>query len=192
MPRSVESHDISKMVLNAVQELVLEGGIEAASYRRVAERADVTLAMLRSRWPTHGLLLRSAAWGVQERLLYRMPRATPAGDRRSWAWEVLVSQLPFEEETRRLTTVWLAYIARARHVDDEVRRAVEQAHFSREAMCRTVLRSWDVPAEQVPAEALRLLLLLDGIRVTLCDPTGGLPVERAEEVLRRHLASVAG
>lgn len=200
MTRYYSKADIATTVFRAIKRLILRGGLEAVTIRSVAKEADTSTGALRNRWPDKAALVQEACWAVRDdlgratlRRASTLARSAPEGadrDRFEEAVGHLAATLPYDDATRDDMTVWWAFHARARWADDAVRRMVTDFDDGWLEVCRMALRHLGVDDERVEDEALRLHLLMTGLRTRLCDP-GDFTGEQALTVLRAHLAPLA-
>lgn len=201
MTRYYSKADIATTVFRAIKRLILSGGLEAVTIRSVAKEAETSTGALRNRWADKSALVQEACSAVRDdlgratlrRVSTMVARSAPEGadrDRLEEAVGHLAATLPYDDATREDMTVWWAFRARARWADDAVRRMVTDFEDSWLEVCRMALRHLGLDDDRVEDEALRLHLLMIGLRTRLCDPCG-FTDEQALTVLRAHLAPLA-
>lgn len=179
MSRNYSKADLAPVVFAVVKRIILRGGLEAATIRTIAGEANTSTGALRNRWPDKSVLIQATCWAVQRdlgraplRRAASRPGRTDAGGRQQSRHEQLVdylaASLPFDEQAREDTTIWLAYRVRARWADDDVRRAVMELDALWLDECRRAVTYLGV--SDVDRETLRLHLLMEGLRARICDP----------------------
>lgn len=198
MTRYHSKADISTTVFRAIKRLILSGGLEAVTMRNIAHEAETSTGALRNRWADKSILVREACRAIQDDLgraaLRRMSIAAGrdgATERGAVgeALDYLAATLPYDDVTIDDMAVWWAFRGRARCTDDPTRRLVEESDASWLDVCRKALRHVGVEERLVEGEALRLHLLMDGMRHRFCD-RHRFTVADAYAVLSGHLAGL--
>ena len=177
-------------LLRTLVDLVAEGGLEAVSVRRLAERAGVSIGAVQHHFPTKDALLLaamehvSAAFGAD--LLARLhPGAAPAEGLRTLALRLV----GLEEGDRATTAVWLAFVARA--VVDEPTAQVHRREWRQVEEMIAAGLSAAAPHRPAPADdAAGLLALLDGLAIAVAVEPERMPPARAARIVEVHLAAL--
>ena len=158
-------------ILIAVWTLMARGGVEAVTFRRVAEHAGVSVGSVQHHFGTRYELVRASCAalveGAQEH--YETLPDNPLGRLRF----VLTHAIPDNPGTRFGTAVWFAYLAKA--VDDaEIARLLAETKRGTEDEVVTLLKQAGYPTRGAVAAARRLLAIADGVnaRVLVGDLSG--------------------
>ncbi len=112
-------------LLNSVVDVIAEGGLAAATMRSVAERADVSLALVQYYFRTKDELLEAAFLHVMQRVKERAQALELDGSSLSMLRAFLDEWLPLDRERTRHARVWLAFSAAA--VNNKLLRSVNTA-----------------------------------------------------------------
>lgn len=110
MPRLIDRDANARRVLPVVVRLMAEGGLQAASYRRVAAESGMTVAAIRNMWETQEKLHQRAGATLPEILF----RPTPPSSRETHPDDLLRdairAMLPLTEAQRVAHRAWLALL----------------------------------------------------------------------------------
>ncbi|GIH99228.1 TetR/AcrR family transcriptional regulator [Planobispora takensis] len=202
MPKIVDPGERRRAVTEAVFRLIDREGLEKVSLRNVAAEAGLAVGSVRHYFTDHAELMVFAMQAMRERLTRRLVAhadrlldpaagvAAPA-ERRAAVERMLAELLPLDEERRRETVVWLAFVTAAR-TRPELQRHVSELYDGTLALVTRVLdgaRQAGRLAEgaDVPLEARRLCALLDGLATQGVLHPGRLVPADMLGVLRRHL-----
>jgi len=189
MPHRLDYAARSASLYPAIYRLAAEGGVGALTVRAVAAAIGMSPGSLRYQFPSQARLIELGMRRLQQdraqHPLYRAaysdnvrdatdPEADYVTARRAYLRGVCLASLPLDEERLVQTKAWLAFEDAARH--DPVLGAVSfRACQERLASGERWLRIVGVPDEQLRAEALPRLALLDGLVAGMCGPTDRFP-----------------
>lgn len=172
----------------AVWELIALHGIEGVTFRRVAERAQVSVGRVQHHYRTRETLVRAACAAMIGRAHahYQQVPEDPLARLK----HILLHAIPDSPRKRFGASVWHAYLAKS--VDDaDVGRLLADAKRGTEDECARLIELSRQPSsgpDQLDARAAarRLLALADGltVRVLIRDLSG----PEAREVLESELA----
>jgi len=179
----------SVQLLDAVVDLLVAGGYEGISIRRVAAAAGVSIGAVQHHFATKDALLAAAMERVGDQFRARLarrlpPEVGPVAALREVADELLSAG----EERRDATVVWIVRLARA-----AVHEPTAAAHRGDWQQVEDLLASLlsaarpDLGAQAVRDEATALLALLDGLATALAVEPARLAPARAEALRARHL-----
>jgi len=175
MPRVLDPHANRDAVTAAVAQLIVEGGLPAASLRAVARRSRVSTGVLVENWGGRDRMMRLSGLHLgrqwHEALWTRFGTAGLAG------------LLPRSEEERHEARIWLAFCELARD-NEQVHLAVAELHAGQRRMLDTMTdRRWS------EADLDLLCAVVDGLRHSVCTPGSELTLERAATALQTFLAA---
>lgn len=167
MPKVVDHVQRREELAKALWRVIERDGIEQASVREVAAEAGWSTGALRHYFASQEALIAFAAELVTANVTRRIQAMPYRGDPRGYLRGLLGQVLPMDDARRHEMSVWLAFVARARH--DESLRAVERRInlqlrdvYQRILRCYAkagVLRSGIDPCRA----ALRLQVFVDGL-----------------------------
>ncbi|MGL5930530.1 MAG: TetR/AcrR family transcriptional regulator [Dermatophilaceae bacterium] len=174
----------SARIVDAVIDLVGEGGMEGVSVRTVAARAGVSVGAVQHHFPTKAAMLLAAneriGAVVVERIQGLLARSrTPATALRSLA-RTLAALKPDE---RAATAVWVAFVSHA--LTDEVaaerhRRDWQQVE---DVFAQLLAEHHDATPARTADTAARLLALVDGIAIAVALELGRMTTRRARALV---------
>lgn len=180
-------------VVDTVVRLVAAHGVEAATVRRVAAEAGVSIGMVQHHFPTKDAMLRAAMEAAGASFRARAQRAC-AGLGAAPALRALARELlPLDAARGDEGRVWLAFVARAA-VDPVVRAAHAEGWQQLEDHLTGLLAAHRGRDEAgVDRDDARLLLaVLDGLAVGGLVEHARLAPERIVAVVDAHLDAVLG
>lgn len=179
----------SDRLLDAVVDLLVAGGYEGISIRRVAAAAGVSIGAVQHHFPTKDALLAAAMDRVgrafRDRLAARVPvDATPAAALREVAHELLAA----DPDQRRDAVVWVVTVARAA-VDEPTALAHRAEWQEVEDVLARLLGAArpDLAPADARDRATVLLALLDGLATALAVEPGRVVPARALALVDAHL-----
>lgn len=173
VPRLIDHFSQRDAVTAAMADLIVEGGLAAASLRGIARHSRVSSAALTECWGGRDRMLRiaTAHWA----------RAWQAALWRRFDSAGLLGLLPRDDEERDQARVWLALCELAR-CNEQVRHSVEEARVEERRMLAIMTdRAW--PETEVDL----LAAVIDGLRHALCTPGCEVAVDRAARTLESFL-----
>ena len=184
----------SDRLLDAVVDLLVAGGYEGISIRRVAAAAGVSIGAVQHHFPTKDALLAAAMDRVGQRFRDRLAARVPADAPPDEALrEVAHGLLAADPEQRRDAVVWVATVARAA-VDEPTALAHRAEWQEVEDVLARLLGAArpDLAAAEVRDRATVLLALLDGLATALAVEPGRVVPERALALVDAHLDRLLG
>jgi AcrR family transcriptional regulator len=205
VPKIVDPRERRRAVVEAVFRVVERDGLEQASLRNVAAEAGLAIGSVRHYFVEHAELLVFAMRAMSERVTGRLtahaerllaadtPPGTPH-ERREAVVDMLAEVLPLDEERRRETVVWLAFVTAAR-TRPQLRSHADELYDGLLTLTTRVLEgarhAGRLPADaDVALESRRLCALLDGLSLEAVLHPGRLDAETMLAVLRRHLTTL--
>ncbi|WP_205471565.1 TetR/AcrR family transcriptional regulator [Nocardioides sp. SYSU D00038] len=194
MPRLIDHSERRQELARATWRLILREGVSAVSVRTVAAEAGVSAGSLRHVLPTKAELLGSAMELAIERATARFLDHERRVGSVPGAVRWLSELLPLDDERRAELSIQLALVAEAGG-HPRLRELREAAYDGVGTACLSVLTFLAEaglvdPSRSLPAEAVRLQVLLDGLALGLIH-RGGVSPTRARRLLTDHLASLA-
>lgn len=186
MSRDAESSRLA--IIMAVWRLIARGGIEAVTFRRVAEVAEVSAGRVQHHFCSREQLVRAACVAMIEGAHDQYEQLPD--DPLQRIGHLLTHAVPDSEQTRFGTSVWYAYLAKS--VDDvEIGRLLADTKRGTEDECIRLIELAGAPAhdsDDARSAARRLLALADGLTVRVL--VGDLSGSAARELLDSELAGL--
>lgn len=160
------SDGLRDRLLEATLSVVADAGLDAASVRRVAEQANVSIGAVQHHFPTKNALLLAAMDTVNSRVRDRLNAVLEGGSTAEGTLRALVAELVPTDRTRREEgRVWLAFVARAA-VDPALQAVHARDWGMLEDTLTTLVASHDGPRTHAARDDARLLLAaVDGLAV---------------------------
>ncbi len=190
MSRDAESSRLA--IIMAVWRLIARGGIEAVTFRRVAEVAEVSAGRVQHHFCSREQLVRAACVAMIEGAHDQYEQLPD--DPLQRIGHLLTHAVPDSEQTRFGTSVWYAYLAKSVD-DDQIRQLLAEAKSGTEDECVRLIelargRGLANATPDARLLARRLLALADGlaVRVLVDDLTG----ESARQLLSDEVAALFG
>jgi AcrR family transcriptional regulator len=191
MPARIDPMHRRQQVIEAAFRLVVAGGIEGLSLRKVATESGLNIGSVRHYFDGHHDLLNAAAEEAGARMGRRLA-AHPTEELRGLAREEALDALqalvetvmPVDEDRRDEAIVVIELIMASRTMP-VFRETSERMAADLSDVLRDALESLDVPAADLAAA--QLAAVIGGLTVDTVTPHGGLSVERLRTVLRAHL-----
>lgn len=161
--------------------------------RKVAEEAAIATASLRRAFPTQDALRQFCLEQIVHSVSTRI-RAV-AGDPRQRALRSMTELLPLDA-ARRTELIVQLQLSRLALTDESLRKNANNLHNGVRAVCRTVLEHLAEAGLlsatlDLSLETTRLHALLDGLALHLLWNVPDNPALHADQVLTRHLDSLA-
>ncbi len=176
-----------RSIIGAVWELIAHDGIEGVTFRRVAERAQVSVGGIQHHYGTREALVRAACVAMIEDAHGEYEELPDEPLAR--LGHILLHAIPDSPRARFGASIWHAYLAKS--VDDaEVGRLLADTKRGTEDECvRLIERAGPPPSTSGSLDARgtarRLLALADGLTVRVL--VGDLSGSEAREVLESEL-----
>ena len=175
-------------VLDAAVACIAEAGLEGASIRQVAARAQVSIGAVQHHFPTKDALLAAAMSHVEAVYRQRLARATAdVTTPEELLRRTAHARVPAGAEARRATALWVAFVGRAAvHAPtaQEHRRLWQRGE---DGVAQLVADAWREPGPAPSAEArdaaATLLALADGLSVAVLLEPGRMDEPRAHRLV---------
>lgn len=202
MPRLIDRDANASRVLPVVVRLMAEAGLQAASYRRVATEAGMTVAAVRNMWETQEKLHQRAGATLTDVLFTSPPRWSRDADPDDLLRDAIRSMLPLREEQRVAHRAWVALrFSPPGGLLHLCARGIERTRMTRICMAITYAEWLSQPEprpslailvedyarlemDDLDASAVRLLAVLGGTADALARPVEPLSPESAERWVR--------
>lgn len=169
-------------MIDCALQLVCDGGVSAASLRKVAAAADVNIGSVRHYFGTHeGLLIATGdelLGRIRRRVEGHEARRQSGGDPREAVEGMLAELLPLDAVRRDECTALMAFAAYAR-TNPQFRDLTQRSATGQYTLVRRILTEAGVA--EVDAETERLVALLDGITFAAIH---GVPDRSPDEMCR--------
>lgn len=189
--RKVDHEERRRIIVEAVWKLLERGGIEAASVRGVVAETGLSSGSIRFFFSSQAGLHTVAMESLAGRVQHRIEQAAQEPDIAKRVMDMVSELMPLRDDTERELSVWMAFVARARHDEAMARIVSEQARQARNFLHHVV--SSLVELEHLPsstdieAETLRLSAIVDGLTFQLLTTPEEITREQARTVLRAVL-----
>lgn len=164
MPRQVDVARRRQEIYDAVFRLLVRGGVEQASLRKVADEAGLNIGAVRHYFGSHEELMTAAAREILERISARL-RAEVAefeagADPAQTTRQMLSELLPLDEVRRYETTVMFTLLEQSRFTPAYAELSTE-IHDGTRSLIRQILTRAGITDIEVETE--RLASLIDGL-----------------------------
>jgi AcrR family transcriptional regulator len=194
MPRLIDHNDRNDEIAAAAFRVLARDGVAALSVRRVADEAGIATASLRRAFPTQDELRRFCFERLQQDVATRLLAVTGHGRER--AMQAMRELLPLDEARRTELLVQLQ-LSRLALTDDDLQGHARELHDGVRRVCGAVIddltEAGELARDLDPhLESQRLHALLDGLALHLVWTSSRDAAVEAEQVLSRHLDSLAG
>ena len=113
MPRIVNHDERRAELAEAVWALIRERGLAGVTLRHLSEKSGWSSGAIRHYLPNREAILNFAAGQVSERVERRLRALPLTADPRQNVLRLLRALLPLDEDSRRWTEVWLAFLGAA-------------------------------------------------------------------------------
>lgn len=174
-----------RSIIGAVWELIAHDGIEGVTFRRVADRAQVSVGRIQHHYGTREELVRAACVAMIE-LAHDQYEELP-DDPLTRLGHILLHAIPDSPRARFGASVWHAYLAKS--VDDaEIGRLLADTKRGTEHECVRLIEVAGGSPSNSRSTARRLLALADGLTVRVL--VGDLSGTDARDLLASELAEL--
>lgn len=195
MPSRIDRNARKAELAEAAWRVILRSGVSAVSVRTVADEAGLAVGSLRHVFPTRTELLVYSAELMMERVLQRVGELPQEDGVEKYVLTVLENLMPLTEQTRAEMDVNIALVAEATAVP-ELKALRDSAHEQLATACirmAAILRedNPDDPDEDSSWYGRRLHALTDGLALHLMHRSERSDRERATELLREEIRSIA-
>lgn len=195
MPSRINREARKAELAEAAWRVILRSGVSAVSVRTVADEAGLAVGSLRHVFPTRTELLVFSAELMMERANERIRNLPQQGSAEEYVLAVVKNLVPFTEQTRAEMDVNIALVAEATAVP-ELKALRDSAHEQIAVACirlAAMLREEDTedPSEGATRNGRRLHALADGLALHLMHRAESEDLERAVELLREEIRSIA-
>ncbi|MEU7747137.1 TetR family transcriptional regulator C-terminal domain-containing protein [Nonomuraea sp. NPDC049158] len=175
MPKVVDHEQRREELVRVVWEIISRDGIEAATVRKVAEAAGVSVGGLRHYFDNQRGLLSFAAQAVARSVGNRISGHLLDADLQGMqrAQLILEELLPLDDNRRVEVDVWLACLVRS-HVDDSLAELRHAGWSGERHICRLAVASChglplpdrleqELAEARLEGQAMRLHVFIDGL-----------------------------
>lgn len=178
----------AQRILTAVQDILVERGIEDVTIRNVATAAGLSVGAVQHHHRTKDGLIMAAMDEVSRNFIERVQSVlepgVPARQNLGAVCRILGG---VDDESRTASVIWLAYAAKA-----TTSSAVAGAHqaswrLMEEAMT-TLLQRWNPGLTR--DDAAGLMALLDGLAIARATETDRMSADRAQRLIDQHLSTL--
>lgn len=195
MPSRINREARKAELAEAAWRVILRSGVSAVSVRTVADEAGLAVGSLRHVFPTRTELLVFSAELMMERANERIRNLPQQSSVEEYVLAVVKNLVPFTEQTRAEMDVNIALVAEATAVP-ELKALRDSAHEQIAVACirlAAMLREEDTedPSEGATRNGRRLHALADGLALHLMHRAESEDLERAVELLREEIRSIA-
>lgn len=195
MPSRINREARKAELAEAAWRVILRSGVSAVSVRTVADEAGLAVGSLRHVFPTRTELLVFSAELMMERANERIRNLPQQGSVEEYVLAVVKNLVPFTEQTRAEMDVNIALVAEATAVP-ELKALRDSAHEQIAVACirlAAMLREEhsETPSEDAIRHGRRLHALADGLALHLMHRAESEDLERAVELLREEIRSIA-
>jgi AcrR family transcriptional regulator len=192
MARTIDGSQRRLDLADAVWRLILRDGLTAASVRNVAVEAGLSTGSVRHFFTTQAELQVFAMQALSDRVRERVARARGVADPRTRVAAILEELLPLTDNGAAEFRIWVQFVVRAGF--DERLAAVARASFDdvRRLIVDVLTDAREggltLPDLDVPAAALELNALIDGLTFDAIAAPQLMPPAQIRAVLNRALA----
>jgi AcrR family transcriptional regulator len=167
MPKKIDHEARKQDIAKATWQVILDGGIEAASVRNIANEANLSLGALRHYFSTQEELLDYAMELVKSRCEARIMQVVQQNyPPKQLVTKVLLELLPIERESMAEMQVWFAFTL---HLKYKHGKAFRQTDGIREAVQRALVFLSDSgqlkKEKDLAKETEKLYALIDGLAI---------------------------
>lgn len=193
MPILIDPDVRREQVARVVADIIVSAGLEAVTVRSVAAAAGFSTAVVSHYFADKRELLLFSYKMAQEHAYTRLMEALEGSS--ATAVELLKSQLPFNEESRRDWLVFTAFWARS--IGDTEFSAVQQEQFDlalvrvEDALLATRKPATEAEREKVAFKARTILSSLIGLSIQAAFNPQGWPEELQRAVLKDAFGELA-
>lgn len=193
MPILIDPDVRREQVARVVADIIVSAGLEAVTVRSVAAAAGFSTAVVSHYFADKRELLLFSYKAAQEHAYTRLTDALRASS--GTAFELLESQLPFNEESRRDWLVFTAFWARS--IGDVEFSALQQEQFDlalvrvEDALLETKKPATAAEREKVAFKARTILSSIIGLSIQAAFDPQGWPEELQRAVLKDAVGELA-
>ncbi|QXE02027.1 TetR/AcrR family transcriptional regulator [Terribacillus sp. DMT04] len=166
MPKKIDHEARKQDIAKATWQVILDGGIEAASVRNIAKSANLSLGALRHYFSTQEELLEYAMELVKSRCEARIIQVIQRNDPpKQLVTNVLLELLPINRESMAEMQVWFAFTLHLKYKQGD---AFRQTDGIREAVQRALVflsDSGELKERDLKKETEKLYALIDGLAI---------------------------
>ncbi|MFJ1796338.1 TetR/AcrR family transcriptional regulator [Kitasatospora griseola] len=187
MPKQVDHDERRRLIADAVCALIDEQGLEAATLRDVAARADVSMGAVQRCFRTKGEMLQFALAHIGHQVTTRARarlRAAPAQSPASTVGHLAHEIALLKTRHRAQARTWLAFLAAAA-VDPALAAGLRTSYTDLETLLTDLIAA-AVDTPDPAHHAHTLLALADGLTAHVL--IGQRTPEEAEHLLHAHLS----
>lgn len=175
----------AQRILVAVEEILVNRGVEDVTIRNVAAVAGVSLGAVQYHFQTKDELLIAAMEKVSDDFLRRFMSAADSGpDAKTTLAEVCRMLGGVDDESRIASVIWLAFASKAA-TSEAVARAHQKSWRLLESGIAALLQQLNPALEQ--DDAAMLIALLDGISIARATETDRMTSQRAQHLITTFL-----
>ena len=175
----------SQRILVAVEEILVNRGVEDMTIRNVASAAGVSIGAVQHHFQTKDELLMAAMDKVSGDFLQRVMAATDSGaDARGNLAAVCRILGGVDDESRTASVIWLAFASKAA-TSEAVAQAHQEAWRLMEGGLAALLQQLNPALDR--DDAAMLMALLDGVAIARATETDRMTSQRAEHIITTFL-----
>ncbi|NYI69488.1 AcrR family transcriptional regulator [Naumannella cuiyingiana] len=187
----VDHQQRRREIAEAVWRLLENGGVESASVRGVIAETGLSSGSIRFFFSTQAGLHQFAMASLAERVRERVRGATAEPDPSARALAMASELMPLRDDTERELSVWMAFVAKARHDPELARIVAEQATAIREFLAKLlsdlVALGLRAPGTDTGTDVAHLNAVIDGLTLELLTVPELIDRDQAAALLRRAL-----
>lgn len=188
MPKIIDRASRRRDVIHAVWRLILNGGMQQATFRAIADETGLAIGSIRHYFGSHEDLIVAAALELSDRVEGRLrAMAENATDSDRIANEALEQVLPLDGDRHDEAILWLTVLTEAR-LNPALAEPAREMFSGVEEIVRLVFARINYDADDIEVE--RMCALLDGLATRGVLQPDVVRPERIRAVLERHLASL--
>jgi len=194
MPRYVDETARRRLIAEATMRLVAADGLQAASVRRIADEAGLSMGSLRHYFRSQDELIVYTMRLIRDRVRDRIQKLDlPPDDPVAAATTLLSELIPLDRDRMAEFEVWLALSGRSL-VNPALAEVREQSDTDIRRLCERVVRWFcgDAEDERIRLETERLYALVDGLALHRAMQPDATTTEAVVATLRRHLEALRG
>ena len=201
MPKVVDPLRRRAEVTDATFAVIVDGGINAATLQKVADRAGLNIGSVRHYFTDHAELIDFAMASMLERVSNRVQQhadkieSAEPEQRRDLGLAMLEELLPLNAERQLEVTVWLEFSTAARtrpQLADLARKSSQGTRRLIRRMLTAYQRQGAIRDDRdLGVETERLCSLIDGLSMNAVLYPQQLSRARIRKVLREHLCELA-
>ncbi|MEV4127378.1 TetR family transcriptional regulator C-terminal domain-containing protein [Nocardia sp. NPDC049707] len=192
MPVQVDSDERRRHITEAALRLVVEKGLAAVTFRKVAAEARLNIGSVRHYFADHESLVVATVTAAGDRMGQRLARHAvprrPVGEAaRRHLIAVLEEIVPLDDERRREAVVLLEVFAASRTSPAFVPVTRQMAADLHAVLVEALIA---IGVAHPVAEAVRLAALVSGLSLNAVTAHGAVDPATVQAVLRMHVAAL--